>query len=147
MFGQPRTISKRRRGARAQQPSLDAIYTVQPEDVGGGLMEIARRLYGRAERWMAIYEANLHVIGANPNVLRAGQQLAILGLPSGGQRQGSAAIYVVQPADLLDGLPGIALRLWGSAELWPRLYAVNRGVVGESPDSLQPGQRLLVIAP
>src|SRR5687767_3568752 len=103
MLGEPRATSRRGRGHRSRPPSLDAIYTVQPEDVAGGLMEIALRLYGRAERWMAIYEANLHVIGANPNVLRSGQQLALSGLPAGDEARGAGArVYVVQPSDLLD---------------------------------------------
>lgn len=125
---------------------LEALYTVQPEDEGGGLMEIARRIYGSPDRWTAIYEANQHIIGSNPNVVRAGQQLTLTGLMSGVKVPGLARIYVVQPTDLVEGLAGIARRFAGGAEHWERLYRVNRGVIGENPHRLQPGQRLLILS-
>jgi nucleoid-associated protein YgaU len=123
------------------------LYTVQPEDEGGGLTQIARRIYGTPDRWTAIYEANQHIIGANPNVVRAGQQLSLTGLVGGIALPGLAYVYIVQPADLPEGLVGIALRLLGQAGQWEQLYRVNRGVIGENPWLLQPGQRLLILGP
>jgi nucleoid-associated protein YgaU len=128
------------------EPMPDALYTVQPADEGGGLLEIARRVYGSAERWTTIYEANDHVIGTNPNVLRAGQQLTLPGLAEAAAAPDGAGVHTVAPDDLPDGLAGIARRIYGSAERWEELYRVNRGVIGEDPRRLQPGQRLLILA-
>jgi len=120
------------------------VYTVQPEDEGGGLMLIARQIYGSADRWTAIYEANQHIIGSNPNVVRAGQQLTLPGLVSGMNVPGLARVYVVEPADLYDGLAGIARRLCGKPELWEQIYRINQGVIGADPQRIQPGQHLLI---
>jgi nucleoid-associated protein YgaU len=84
------------------------------------------------------------VIGHNPKVLRAGQQLLIPCLAGAAARAGGAWVYVVQPRDTPDGLAGIAARLYGDAARWTELHAVNRGVVGEVPHRLQAGQRLIV---
>ncbi|HYP03581.1 MAG TPA: hypothetical protein VER57_03425, partial [Cyanobium sp.] len=89
----------------------EALYTVQPDDERGGLMLIAHRIYGNPERWTRIYEANRHIIGANPNIVRAGQQLALPGLISDVDVPGLARLYTVEPGDLRDGLAGIARRL------------------------------------
>jgi nucleoid-associated protein YgaU len=128
-------------------PALDALYTVQATDEGGGLLEIARRIYGSADRWTVIYETNQHIIGTNPNVVRAGQQLVLTGLVSGIAVPGLARVHVVEPADLHEGLVGIARRLCGRPELWEQIYRVNKGVIGEDPQRLQPGQRLLILEP
>jgi nucleoid-associated protein YgaU len=124
---------------------ITTLYTVQPADEGDGLTGIARQLYGNADRWTTIYEANQHIIGSNPNIVRAGQQLAIPGLVSGVSEPGPARVYVVQPADLYDGLAGIARRVCGRAELWEQIYRVNHGVIGANPQRIQPGQHLLII--
>lgn len=126
---------------------LEALYTVQPDDEGGGLTQIARRIYGAPDRWTTIYETNQHIIGANPNIIRAGQQLVLTGLVGGIPVPGLAFVYIVQPADLPEGLAGIARRHLGKAEHWEQLYRVNRGVIGENPQRLQPGQRLLILTP
>jgi nucleoid-associated protein YgaU len=125
----------------------DVLYTVQPSDEGGGLLEIARRIYGRPEHWTVIFEANHHIIGSNPNVLRTGQQLTLPGLmEEEASLSGHTCVYTVIPNDLPNGLAGIARRMYGTAERWEELYRVNRGVIGEDPHRLQPGQRLLIIA-
>ena len=114
------------------------FYTVQPGDAAEGLLGIAARLYGDAARWPEIYEANRSVIGSNPSVVRAGQQLAIPEL------SGRPASDLVELADLPNGLEGVARRLWGAPERWRELYAVNRGAIGDDPGALSPGQRLIV---
>jgi len=121
---------------------LAYTYTVQPADEAEGLLAIARRLYGDPSRWPEIYEANQVVIGNNPTAIWAGQQLRIPGLDSA--RQGHARIYVVQPADVHGGLVGIARQLCGDPERWREVYALNKGVIGDSPDHLQAGQRLII---
>jgi nucleoid-associated protein YgaU len=135
------------RGASSEWIMPNALYTVQPADERGGLLELARCIYGSAELWTRIFEANHHIIGNNPNVLRAGQQLALPGLAERRAGPRCARAYTVVPDDLPDGLAGIARRVYGSAERWEELYRVNRGVIGENPQLLQPGQRLLILAP
>lgn len=49
-------------------------YTVVKGDC---LSSIARRYYGTASKWTAIYEANKSVIGGNPNLIYPGQVLTI----------------------------------------------------------------------
>jgi nucleoid-associated protein YgaU len=49
-------------------------YTVEPGDT---LRSIAEKVYGDADQWPRLYDANRDVIGANPDNLRAGMQLAI----------------------------------------------------------------------
>jgi nucleoid-associated protein YgaU len=129
----------------SDQPShpVAPLYTVQPEDEQGGLMLIAHRIYGASERWTLIFEVNRHIVGTNPNVIRAGQQLALPGLKSEGARD-QAIVYTVRPEDMGDGLAGIARRLCGSAERWEWLYAINRGVIGDDPARILPGQCLII---
>ncbi len=49
-------------------------YTVQS---GDSLTSIATQLYGDANQWMAIYDANRDAIGDNPNRIRPGTQLTL----------------------------------------------------------------------
>lgn len=49
-------------------------YTVQPGDT---LRLIAQKVYGDANQWPRLYEANREVIGANPDNLQAGMQLTV----------------------------------------------------------------------
>ena len=119
----------------------DVVYTVQPYDENEGLLGIACLLYGDEQRWTDIYEANLTVIGTNPNLIRAGQQLLIPGFSN---RCGSVSVYRVQPHDVIEGLRGIARRQYGSVERWVEIYAFNRGVIGEDPERIQTGQHLIL---
>lgn len=49
-------------------------YTVQAGDT---LWDIARRAYNDPEDWDTIYDANKHVIGNDPNLIKPGQVLQI----------------------------------------------------------------------
>lgn len=51
-----------------------------------------------------------------------------------------ANVYVVQPGD---SLSLIAQRRYGSAALWPAIFAMNRGTV-RNPDLIYPGQVLVL---
>jgi nucleoid-associated protein YgaU len=119
-------------------------YTVQPRDVAGGLMGIASRYYDDPACWQRIYEANRAVIGNDPRLLRAGQQLVLPGLIPEGRADAAPHLYAVGPRDLVGGLRGVAARLWGDPERWGELYALNRGVLGDDPDALVPGQWLIL---
>ncbi len=50
------------------------LYTVK---AGDSLSKISKQFYGRVDRWQKIYQTNKQVIGANPNLIRPGQQLTI----------------------------------------------------------------------
>jgi nucleoid-associated protein YgaU len=49
-------------------------YTVQQ---GDSLFAIAQQAYGDGNMWPVIYNTNLKVIGADPNVIRPGEVLFI----------------------------------------------------------------------
>ena len=49
-------------------------YTVR---AGDSLSRIAQSLYGNANAWTRIYEANRQIIGSKPNLIRPGQKLVI----------------------------------------------------------------------
>ncbi|EJF10657.1 LysM peptidoglycan-binding domain-containing protein [Pontibacter sp. FD36] len=50
------------------------VYTVQS---GDSLSKIAKKLYGDANAWNRIYEANKDTIGGNPDLIRPGQRFKI----------------------------------------------------------------------
>jgi nucleoid-associated protein YgaU len=51
--------------------------------------------------------------------------------------------YVVEPGDTLRT---IALREYGDATLWERVYDANRDVIGPDPNTVLPGMRLRIPA-
>jgi prophage DNA circulation protein len=122
----------------------DVVYTIQPADLHEGLLGIARRLYGDSDRWVELYEANRWIIGNNPTVIQPGQQVIVPALAATLAARAGARIYVVQPTDIPGGLSAIAQRLYGDAERWPELYAVNQGIIGSDPRLIQAGQRLII---
>ena len=50
------------------------VYTVQS---GDSLSKIAKKLYGDANSWHKLYEANKDKIGDNPDLIRLGQRLTV----------------------------------------------------------------------
>jgi hypothetical protein len=76
--------------------SRPAAYTVRP---GDSLSAISARLFGSAARWPYLYDANLGVVGDNPNMIHAGQVLAArLGARPAYGRATVAAAYRPQHA-------------------------------------------------
>lgn len=55
--------------------------------------------------------------------------------------QPSEHLYVVRPGDTLSS---IAERMMGSPDLWQSIYARNRDVIGDDPDLILPGMRLII---
>src|SRR5947209_9565617 len=104
-------------------------YAVRPGDTLSG---IAARFAVRGG-WPALYAANRHVIGSDPDVIRPG---TVLVLP--GRR--AATRYTVVSGDTLAGIAA-ALAVRGG---WPALYAANRRVIGPDPDAIRPGAVLTV---
>jgi nucleoid-associated protein YgaU len=58
---------------RPAAPPADQIYTVA---AGDSLSKIAKKLYGDANQWKRIFEANRDQI-QNPDLIRPGQKLKI----------------------------------------------------------------------
>lgn len=69
----PRAAMSSTRAVSSNAPPAGS-YTVVKGDC---LSSIARRYYGTASKWTAIYEANKAVIGGNPNLIYPGQVLTI----------------------------------------------------------------------
>ena len=66
-------------GGSSTAPSAPAgaaeeTYTVKK---GDSLSKIAKRVYGDAQQWRRIYEANRAVIGDNPDLIHPGQALKL----------------------------------------------------------------------
>ncbi|HET9224881.1 MAG TPA: LysM peptidoglycan-binding domain-containing protein, partial [Roseiflexaceae bacterium] len=117
-------------------------YVVQP---GDSLWAIAARFYGNGIYWQTIYNANVSVIGGNPNLIYPNQRFTIPAapvapaqLPAQPQQQAVASVgqYTIVSGDTLSG---IALRAYGNANLWPEIYANNAAVIGSNPDLIYPG--------
>lgn len=119
-------------------------YTIQADDRIRGLHGLAAWLYGRAERWIELYNANRAVIGDDPLALRPGQQLVV---PyESDHEELPVRLYRVQADDYGRGLSGLALQHYGNPCYAELLHGINRGVIGEDPSYLQAGQ-LLIIPP
>jgi nucleoid-associated protein YgaU len=63
-------------GGSSTAPSAAAeeTYTVKQ---GDSLSKIAKRVYGDAQQWRRIYEANREVVGGNPDLIHPGQVLKL----------------------------------------------------------------------
>jgi nucleoid-associated protein YgaU len=61
-------------GPAQPAPATPRTYSVQPGDT---LPSIASQVYGDANRWTAIYDANRSTIGDDPNLIRPDTQLTI----------------------------------------------------------------------
>lgn len=131
--------------ARPIRPAA-AVYVVRSGDTLSG---ISLRFYGTARFAPAIWDANYHVIGANPNLLRPGQRLVLprigaLPAPARLPARGPIArhsFYTIQPHDYLRW---IAVRAYGNELLWPQIFNANRGVLGPDPDLIYPGVRIYI---
>lgn len=75
---QGRDFSNVRSGASSTAPTREraerATYVVRS---GDSLSRIARRHYGDAKQWTRIYEANMDLIGKNPDLIQPGQLLVL----------------------------------------------------------------------
>ncbi len=121
---------------------MEAYYTIQPADLAEGLGGIARQIYGSVEHWPRLYHANSAVIGANPSLVQAGQHLVV---PDLNEASYPARLHTVKPWDVAGGLPAIVAGYPDCARPWQQIYAINRGVIGDDPHTLSPGQRLLIL--
>ena len=68
------------------------------------------------------------------------------------QTESKTAAYVVEPGDSLWRIAGFILRSNSDgdpssadiARFWPTIYAANRALIGDNPNLIFPGQRLLI---
>jgi nucleoid-associated protein YgaU len=58
----------------APTPPAATSYTIAAGDT---LPSIAQQVYGDANQWRRIYDANKDTIGSNPNLIKPGMQLSI----------------------------------------------------------------------
>ena len=59
--------------------------------------------------------------------------------PSAPPQDAGEETYTVKKGD---SLSKIAKRVYGDAQQWRRIYEANRGIIGDNPDLIQPGQAL-----
>jgi LysM repeat protein len=124
--------------AKTAAPATKATkYVVQPGDTLSGIA-VALAVRGG---WPALYAANRHVIGPDPDVIQPGAVLILPGLMLAGQP--ASVRYTVAAGDTLAGIAA-ALGVHGG---WPALYAANRHVIGPDPDVIHPGTVLSIAQP
>lgn len=70
----PATAADNNERPSENPPKAPKTYTVKSGDY---LSKIARELYGNANAWQKIYDANKDIIGGNPNLIFAGQVYTI----------------------------------------------------------------------
>ncbi len=92
--------------------------------------------FGVRGGWPALYAANRRVIGADPDVIRAGTVIAVPGRLVPGR-------YTVAAGD---SLAAIAAR-FGVRGGWPALFAANRHVIGPDPSVIRAGTLLTIPRP
>lgn len=121
-------------------------YTVQAGDT---FASIALQIYGEERAWFEIAQANPSV---DPKRLQVGQVISLPNLadterepeettpPAPGQDQ----TYTVRPGD---NLSRIAKRFYGDTEKWDLIYARNREKIGQRPDRLKVGMKLIIPQP
>lgn len=130
-------------------------YTVTLVDFS--LMNVARRVYGRANLWPKIWVANRNRI-PDPDHIESGQHLVIppAGPLTAEERAAASAYYAerggttravrsytVQVTDV--SLMNIARKVYGDAALWPKIWVANRDLIPD-PDHIESGQVLVIPA-
>ena len=134
-------------------PVSPHTYTVL---AGDSLYAISQRVLGSPKYVAAIQKANPKV---DPRRLRVGQVLNIpdvsgastpatrpgISRPAGESGRdastglGVGKTYKVQPGDTLRK---IAIKQYGNAKMWEKIYALNREAIGSSPANLRAGMTL-----
>lgn len=111
-------------------------YTVRKGDT---LSSISQKFYGTDKYWQAIYHHNERVIGPDYNLIIPGQHLVIPHIGKASQSHNKT--YVVKSGDTLSD---IASHFYGNPNKWRSIYRRNRAVIGENPNKIMPGQRLVI---
>jgi nucleoid-associated protein YgaU len=128
---------------------------------GDSLWNVAVKTYGDGERYSDIAAVN-HL--ADPDQLTVGQRLELPAqsellvparpaesetsllpaTPEPPMEETPTARYTVKAGDTLWQIAQTQLH---SPYQWSRVYALNRGVIGQNPDLIYPGQQLVVPVP
>jgi len=128
--------------------SAQETYTVA---LGDTLSSIAQKFYGDASRWQEIYQANVDVIGNDPNLIITGMILQIPSTPDTSTPPPSDFQKISVPTHykIVDGdsLETIAEALYGDSNSWQVIYAANLHVIGNDSTQLIPGVMLAIPAP
>jgi nucleoid-associated protein YgaU len=134
------------------QGTASSTYVIQPNDT---LSHIALAWFGDATMWQLIVDANP---GVNPDRLRVGQVLTLPATggtdaagtgggattPSGGgggENNSTSLIHTVQAGE---SLSVISERYYGSDMYWKRIHFANQATLGDDPDSLRIGMKIIV---
>lgn len=145
----------------AHEPTGGETYTVQPDD---NFWRISQRLYGTGAYFKALYEHNRAKF-PRADHMRAGD---VIDSPSAqvlaerypdlvassvrnrrapaqpvaqSTRQDGRRVYIVQHGDTLFDIARAEL---GRAVRWAEIYELNRDVLGEDIENLQPGTELVL---
>ena len=119
------------------------VYTVRRGDT---LWGIARRLTGDGRNWPQLLSGHYRAVEvglavasriADPARIRPGQNILVPLSPAAGFR---AVEYHVARGE---SLSGIALRIYGDAQMWRAIYRDNERQL-PNPDLIQPGQVLIL---
>lgn len=128
-------------------PVSNAAQTSAPVHVveaGDTLWGIAETHLGDGLEWRSIADLNRGRTMTDGSVFRAADEIRPgwrLELPAAGQ--GRATSFTVQSGDTLSS---IAEAEFGDAAQWRTLYRENRATIGDDPDLIDIGQRLVVPA-
>lgn len=117
-----------------EQPATGMPSYVTAE--GDSLRDVAKRVYGDAEQWQVLFDANRSILGDDPDSIPADTTLQIPPLATTGERT-----YTTVQGDTLQS---IAERFYGDAIKRTVVYDVNREVIGDDPDTLAPGLNLKI---
>jgi nucleoid-associated protein YgaU len=130
--------------ARAERTATTApLYTRYVVRDGDTMSSIALDWFGDPNKWDLIAKANL----VDPNRLRVGQ---VLRLPPRdatrtppGRVGRTELIHVVAPGE---SLTSIARSYYGDVAAWERVHDANRTLIGNDPDRLEVGMKLVIPA-
>lgn len=153
----------------ARQPAVPKTITVKK---GQTLSSLAQKHLGSSKRWRELMAANPKQLKSDPRRLQAGMTLTIPALPpsrvaettnntlrSGSQARdtgsnSSSNTSTARNAPLRgpkvvvlksgETLADVARRELGSAGKWSKLYNANRSTIGDNPDLVQPGTKLII---
>ena len=132
--------AKRIASPAAPEPAL-TTYVVQEGDT---LADISENWFGRRGKWALIVAANP---GLDPSRLSIGQVLMLPGKTVASRpveapmSRDADGTYEIKPGD---NLSQISYELYGTARHWELIYKANQQLIGQDPEDLVVGQRLVI---
>ncbi|WP_377268102.1 peptidoglycan DD-metalloendopeptidase family protein [Peterkaempfera sp. SMS 1(5)a] len=128
------------RPAASSGAAPSTVHVVAPGETLSGIARSHRVPGG----WQSVYLDNREVIGDDPDLVRPGERLH-LDLPAAARDHEGAGgrRHVVRRGESLSSIAEAADVDGG----WQSVYLDNREVIGDDPDLIHPGQRLVLPAP